>query len=750
MSRAASLVRRALLTLVVGANLVAPAAANPIRYLHRGGAPAATGGVTQACATDGSSVCARFQNGQTFVTWTDLATGSAGNDWRYTLVRSTAPITPANWTSATVVASHIFNNSGQLFGGDPASPGGATLTQANRQSAAQPMVVLSAGGPPLAYGTGLQVYTALAPASAHYAIVANPCPNGICTGGTDTYVGSVGPIAETVATPAPIQYADSLSRGQTIGRITSPTGKGIVIAAHASSLNSGQASGFTNSVYGDYWEWFLTTGEGWQDGRLANLMVMQDTQNAYSGLNQPLVFYHRADQWDPLGQSSMEDAHLGYGLTPNPLVGPPNRKYKTTKRMIERMLRFTIDHYGADANAIYWTGQSLGGQGAALTAMRLDPPLAAIYPNEPTWRYDQSLGTGGYWPGYTWTAAMPFKATIGAAPKTLGSDASAVLMDDGVTAWGGTGGWADLPTFIAANPGDDLPVVVWTIQKDDYTQEPRGFGQQVDAVNAFKAAARGFAMQWNMGSHDLYGWGVINCDNTVNTDASICYPKSLFKLNVPYVAFRNGSIDDDVGTGARDANGFLDGAPVGCINCGFKWTFTTDAPAALNLTIDNLWMDRSPTVLPTTTLATGISDTYVGSINLTDASGFLANGQNAYLRVGDEVIQLASRSGNVGVISARGALNTNPLSHAAGETVTQYVTTPTGPNGGPYASMTVDVTPRRLQGFVRPAGTVVSCQVTPDGEGAVTMTGTVFGSHGVFTLVGVKINASGATVLACS
>src|SRR5689334_22991737 len=80
----------------------------------RDGSPSTGGGSgsAQAC-DDGSSVCAQFENGQAFITWDDLATGSTGNNYRYKVYRSTSPITSGNYGSTTLVASDVLNNSGQ-------------------------------------------------------------------------------------------------------------------------------------------------------------------------------------------------------------------------------------------------------------------------------------------------------------------------------------------------------------------------------------------------------------------------------------------------------------------------------------------------------------------------------------------------------------------------------------------------------------------------------------------------------------
>jgi hypothetical protein len=700
------------------------------------------GGVAQAC-DGGSSVCAQFQSGQTFVTWTDMATGAAGNNWRYSVYRSTSPITSGNYGSATLIASYVLNNSGQLVGGNP-NTGGANFTQANRQSAVQPMVALSDLGTPLAAYTGLQVYTALGTADAYYAVVANSQ-----IGGGDTYIGSVGAIAESVGTPAPVKYADSTR--QVYGHITTSSGKAMVFTPHASSSGGGPA---TNGTWGDYWTWWLTTGEGWQDGRQTPMDVLQDTNlGHFPSLDHAIQVSLRDTIWDPLGTAGMETLWLGLGLTPNPLVGAANKLYPSTSNGISRMLNWAIDHYGVDRNQIHWGGQSMGAWGGAMVGMRMaSPKFSSLTLTYPIWRLDL-YSTGSYWPGLIWTSVMPFKATVHAAPSTLGTDPAAIQFADGTT-FGGTGGWADMPTFIAANPGTDLPVTTWTISKDDANLSnsgPASFQEELDALAAFQSAKRGHFFVWNMGAHDTTGMGAINCDSDTTPDNGVCYSRSLFKLNLPYLAFSSSSIDDNPGTATRDAFGVMDGASVGCINCGFTWNITTDTTGAFNFTVGNNWMSRSPTISPQTTLTGSIASSGTGTVTVTDGSVFqsVAGTQNIYFLVGGtEIIKVTSRSGNTLTYNGRGALGTNPLAHSSGEAITQYISQPTGPNGGPYGSMTGDVTPRRRQAFLPTNGAIVSCIVTPFGGSPSTLTPTV--ADGLFTLPVVPINATGITSVACS
>ena len=271
--------------------------------------------------------------------------GPSGAAFRYRLYRSTSPIDFGNYTGATLIANYILNNSGQLIGGNPDA--GTSYTQANRQNAAGAMVKLTDLGTPLAAYTGLQVYTALATAAAYYAVVSTNTSDA-----SPAYIGSVGPIAESVATPQPIKDADSLSRTDTYGKILTPAGKPIVFTAHGSGNTGGPA---TYSLWGDYWEWFLTAAqEGYQDGRPATMVVLQDNGGHLPSLSNAIEVTDRDTRWKSDGaDGGMEMYHIGEGLTPNPLVGPANRYYLTGCRQIARFLNWVPGHYGADANAIY-------------------------------------------------------------------------------------------------------------------------------------------------------------------------------------------------------------------------------------------------------------------------------------------------------------------------------------------------------------------------------------------------------------
>lgn len=740
------------LALALAVGVVGHADARPrIQY---GGAASSTTiflpptGGTRACDPGGSGVCAQFQSGQTFVTWKDKADGLAGNSWRYKVVRATTPITAGNYTSATEIAGYITNNSAQLFGGDPDYDSLGYFNQTYRQNTTYAMTRLTnfdvAGSAPLPKFSGLQVHTALLAQDAYYAVI------GMSGSGftTPTYIGSVGPIAETVGTPQAIKIKDNASRATTTGKFTlPPSSLPLIIRAHQSGTSSGCRS--NNCMYGDYWNLFMPADSStWQEGRSFVFSVMQ--QNFVS-VGPALHMSHRETIMDPLGNVPVESFHEGYGLSPNPAVGPANRFYISTHKAIAREAAWAIAHYNVDPNNVHWYGISMGAWGGAHTGLRMSIPgykgLASVWAASPGWQMDNRNSSG--WAGIVMSSAWPFMATLGTGNKTLGTDASAVLTSWGER-WGGPGGYADTQAFVASNPGQDLPFIGWWKTYED--GKGSMISEDIRASDAFTSAHRGFAWSFTHGGHNTGGdhYGVIDCDFGSFSVVGLCYGKNLFKLNLPYIAFSNSSIDDDPGTNTPGVNGLIDGDLSGCINCGNKWTVSIDTPTALVFTVDNVWMDRAPTVHPQTTLAGSIPADGAGSVTVTNGSILnVANtAQNPYALIGGtEIIQMSSIVGNTANYIYRGMLGTQKSAHAAGETFLQIKTQPTGPVRGPFSTMTADLTPRRVQNFKPANGATVTCTVTPFGSSAVTKTATVAAT--IWTLTGITINATGVTSVSC-
>ncbi len=693
------------------------------------------GGVGTGTAS--TSVLATFQNGQTFIRWPDQDIGAAGNNWRYSVYRSTSVLNSGNCASATLIASSVFNNSAQLFGGNISVINGSTFTQANRQNAALPMSVLSDLGTPVNSYTGLQVYTALGSASAYYCVIAISQ-----NGGSDTYIGAAGPVSESVGTPTPIKAADSLTRGQSYGKITAPTGLPIILNAHASSGTGGAPP---NNIYGDYWEWFLTTTDGYQDGRYTATDVLQDNAQNWPGETHALVLSPRDTWWSTNGTTGLETYHQGVGMSPNALVGAANKMYVSTANGYQKMLNHAVSHYGADGNQIHWSGTSMGAWGGANTGVRMtSPQLSGVWVTLPRWRMDNY--TSQTWAGLTWNAAWPFAPSLAAAPNLMGTNAAAINLNTGPV-WGGTAGYVDIPTFMSSNLGTDIPYVSTMATKNDPFSL---WADHLSALTALRAGKRGFAFVWTMGLHDGTGAaGAIDCDSSTRTTAT-CYHKANFKLNAAYLAFDNSSIDDDPGNGGTTANGLVNGDYVGCSNCGFSWTVSADTAGAFNFSVGNGYMANAATAAPATTLTGSMASSGSGSVTVTSGAAFstIATG-NYFLVGGTEVVLVASISGNTVNFTTRGLLGSTAAAHSPGAAIQQFIIKPTGPNAGAVSSMTVDIIPRRRQAFLPAVSATVTCTVTPNGGSPSTLTPTV-DADGLFTLLSVPINSSGVTVVTCA
>src|SRR5688500_362871 len=63
-----------------------------------------------------TNIQAIHRQGQTFVTWKDVAEGEEGVNFRYSLYRSSEPITAENLSQAQLCYRGVLNNSAKLYG----------------------------------------------------------------------------------------------------------------------------------------------------------------------------------------------------------------------------------------------------------------------------------------------------------------------------------------------------------------------------------------------------------------------------------------------------------------------------------------------------------------------------------------------------------------------------------------------------------------------------------------------------------
>ena len=89
----------------------------------------------QPRVTGMQAVC---RNGQTFVTWKDVAEGEAGSAVRYALYRSDRPITQANLGRAELCYDGVLNNSAKRFG--------SAFRMKDRLDPSKPTCIIEQGG----------------------------------------------------------------------------------------------------------------------------------------------------------------------------------------------------------------------------------------------------------------------------------------------------------------------------------------------------------------------------------------------------------------------------------------------------------------------------------------------------------------------------------------------------------------------------------------------------------------------------
>ncbi len=480
-----------------------------------------------------SGIQALHHDGQTFVTWMDAETGTAGTKYRYTLYRAAAPITQANLAGARQVATNILPFSGKRFG--------YAFNMTDRADPTKPMAVIQEGGSPLPLWSGLAVYTAQAGESAYYAVVARDT-----TSGTDQPVvagqnATTAPVAESVAPLRPIQLHTAASVYPSLG-ITGRQGLPLLLVLHASGANGGPPD-----ERSDYYEFFGNGAMGYHDGLQTALGVQEWRLPAGNMLR----LFTRDTLVHPSGAQGFETYWFGYNIVPEGApAGTPARAQPYTENRLDWMLQWTVDHYGADTNRLYAEGQSMGGWGTLSYALRRPTRFAALYPAMPRTRQTvlPNLDPG----------------TAGNITKASGANP---LMPDNTTRYFDR---MDSVAYVAARHAD-LPFIGWSIGRND------GYAtwqEQVDFVHALQASRHGFAFAWNNGDHSAGTEPMV----LVKQD----YPPELFALNKSYPALTHSSLDNNLGNG-DPANGDL----VGGINLGFAWSDIVDQPRQWSVRLSN-------------------------------------------------------------------------------------------------------------------------------------------------------------------
>lgn len=475
-----------------------------------------------------TGIQAEHRNGQTFITWKDVAEGEAGGQYRYNVYRAAEPITAANLAAAELCHKGVLNHSGQQYG--------YAFRPAERADAKKPMAIIKEGAAPLPLWSGLAVYTARKEGKACYAVVATDLKGQpqtqLVTGASATAQA----VEEKAAQLVPIKIEDSKTYGQYAKQccITGTPNMPLMVELHASSAQGGNAGS-----HGDYYLFFAGPDMGHADG-MPGAFTVQETHRP---ANNQLVFRARETIANPSGGSSLETHWFGYYCVPHGSEQPEPRAYPFTERRTDWQVAWVVEKYKADPMRVYCTGGSMGAWGSTSYGFRRPQRFAAVYPNRPR----------------TIQKGLP---SISARKKD-----EKVLMDDGKTDYFER---MNAVKFVSEHH-EDLPFFGWCCGRRD------GFAtwqEQLDMVKALTAARHGFAFAWNDGDHSS---GAKPMDAVMKW-----YPPHLFALNVSYPVFGNSSIDNKPGNGDPK-----DGEMEGGINLGFKWELVADEEARWEVKISN-------------------------------------------------------------------------------------------------------------------------------------------------------------------
>jgi len=473
-----------------------------------------------------TGIRAIHRNGQTFVTWKDVAGGEEGSKYRYAVYRSDKPITQGDLAKASLCMERVFNNSARLFG--------SAFRQSDRIAPGKSTCVVEEGGEPLPDWSGLAVITPEQDGDAYYAVLATDTTANPLTQAVAGESSTTTPVAEKVAPIQPIKIYDSKSRKGPYIKQTCVTGKKglpLFFTLHASNARGGGAGS-----YGDYYLYFARREWGYREG-LPGVFAVQERKDKVNRL----VVSNRDTIVKPDGLGPMETYWFGYVCVPQWAEHKEPRAYPFTERRVEWIAKWCVEKYKADPNRVYCSGGSMGAWGTSTWALRHPEIFAAVYPNRPRTRQ----------------RGRPSLARV--------TRTQPIAMDDGKTDYFVR---MDMVEFVRNHHGD-LPFLGWCCGRHDGFAS---FKEQIDMVKALTEAHHGFAFAWNDGNH--------SSGSKPMSRVQKYYPATKFARNRSYPAFGNSSIDDDLGTceievkdGRRTKrvlkpdNGALEGG----INLGFDW-----------------------------------------------------------------------------------------------------------------------------------------------------------------------------------
>lgn len=227
------------------------------------------------------------------------------------------------------------------------------------------------------------------------------------------------------------------------------------------------------------------------------------------------------DMWGlfPGNGQVRQGSHLGFWNMPD------NNFRLIQERRTDAMMRWADTNMSdVAAGKTVITGGSMGAWGALTFGIRRPERFAAIYPDRPRWRSNNTLG---YVEIPDWATNRQSR-TFALAPLLAPEDGGTSVAD-----------YMDMIAY-ASNTANTIPWIGWNIGKSDGYSN---FQDHIDAVAALRTAKRGFAFAWNSGDHSV---------GSIPTQIQNSYPFGTFTVGVGYPLFTSHSLD---GNPATDAAG---------------------------------------------------------------------------------------------------------------------------------------------------------------------------------------------------
>lgn len=624
------------------------------------------GSVAAQTAPPVTGIQAIQQNGQTFITWSDVASGATGANYRYDIYRSTSgPIT--SLSSAALVQFGLYNNSAQLIGPKP-------YNQTTRQTTTNPQSTLQNEGSELPLWSGLAVYTNLATAKAYYAVITREITGAVAN--SPIVAGSnatTTAVSESVENILPVLQIPGTAASRMVGcsncEVTSASiGQPMWLKLHP--------SGGRAAAWGDYWAYWGNSNMGYQDGTQSMFAVYQDATGTTfnSGFVNQLIFTPQDAVWTEAGggadaTASAESETYWYGYNAeatfpgayNPSTNSAAYIFPYTENKLAFILPWAISHYQPNPNRMFAQGESMGGYGVSTWALRQPKTFAGAFMAIPIigpWlkipQIDYGAASGMVsvvhgsatvsWvsgPNFGEYLAGPttiFNLTIDGVTKSVSTVVSPTQLTL-TTVWAGASGTYSYVTgdgsgcdgapacgaglaTINTTAVDTLPNNISEYNTDADTPEWIEQNCGLDIPYVGWAAGRldtTTAGMWNMSV--LFANALATCHfgfsfawaNDIHSAATAGLLKPLTStyapqlyLNVSYPAFTSFSLDSSYGDGSTTNGSCTTGnattGPVCYVNYGWTWTTPTDTATSWSTTVTNSQLTAG--TCPTTSCAT--------------------------------------------------------------------------------------------------------------------------------------------------